>query len=85
MVSLNGDPLKQKFDIDLWWAPDRDLEKTGQFAQSAAPNPPDVAPGDPAAGIFTAIRKSLGLRLQPHKQHVEFLVVDRLEHFPVSN
>ncbi len=72
--------LKQKFYIDLSWAPGP------EGAVIAPPGAPiATAPGDPGADLFTAIRNSLGLRLQPHKQQVEFIVIDHLERVPAAN
>lgn len=42
----------------------------------------DTSPGDP---IFVAIEKQLGLRLRPHKQTIEVLVVDQAVRVPVEN
>jgi uncharacterized protein (TIGR03435 family) len=78
--------LKGKYDVDLWWVPTRDLEQIGSFAQTSAPGRPadDAAtpvPNAPTVDIFTAIR-SLGLRLEPRKQQVEFLIIDHIERTP---
>jgi uncharacterized protein (TIGR03435 family) len=81
--------LKGKYDVDLWWVPNRDLEQIGSFAPaSAGPRPADDAaigpPNAPAVDIFTAVR-SLGLRLEPRKQQVDFLVIDHIERTPTEN
>lgn len=72
--------LKPKYDINLWWSADRGPE-SGSFAQSPAVN----VPVDPADDIFAAIRNSLGLRLQPRKEQVEFVVIDHIDRVPVAN
>jgi hypothetical protein len=43
----------------------------------AFPNPP--------ADLFTAIRHSLGLRLEPRKEPVEVLAIDHIERVPTGN
>jgi uncharacterized protein (TIGR03435 family) len=35
--------------------------------------------------MFTAIRDSLGLKLEPRKQPVETLVIDHIERIPTAN
>jgi uncharacterized protein (TIGR03435 family) len=54
------------YDFSLNWAP--------------ANIQPDTA--DPQPSIFTAIQEQLGLRLQPGKGTVDFLVIDRAERPP---
>jgi uncharacterized protein (TIGR03435 family) len=39
----------------------------------------------PTADLFTAIRDSLGLRLEPRKEPVEVLVIDHIERVPTEN
>jgi len=39
----------------------------------------------PAADVFTAVRESLGLRLEPRKEQVDVVVIDRVERIPVEN
>jgi uncharacterized protein (TIGR03435 family) len=41
-------------------------------------------PNAPTVDIFTAIR-SLGLRLEPRKQQVDFLLIDHIERTPTEN
>lgn len=67
--------LTGTYDIDLSWAPDQAFE--------AHPNA-DVPPAS-AAGLFTAIRESLGLRLESRKEPVEVLVIDHIERVPTGN
>lgn len=45
---------------------------------------PDDRSNDDRPSIFTALREQLGLRLEPSKGPVEFLVIDRVEH-PADN
>jgi uncharacterized protein (TIGR03435 family) len=81
--------LKGKYDVDLWWAPNRDFEPSGSFGQTSATGRPAddvvaVMPNAPTVDIFTAIR-SLGLGLEPRKQQVDFLVIDHIERTPTEN
>ena len=69
VTGLNG-----TYDIDLTWAAD----------QSGTPAP-DGAATDPAASVFTAIRESLGLKLEPKKLPVEIVVIDHLDRLPSEN
>ena len=46
-----------------------------QWAEAGAPGEPE----DSGNSIFTAIQEQLGLRLQPSKGPVQFIVIDRVE------
>lgn len=68
---------KGAFDFELKWTPD---------AQSA--RPPATPAGtiaDEPPSLFTAIQEQLGLRLEPAKAPVEYLVVDHAERIPTDN
>jgi uncharacterized protein (TIGR03435 family) len=39
---------------------------------------------DPVNGIFTAVQEQLGLKLESVREHLEFLIIDSLEH-PTEN
>lgn len=78
--------LKGTYDIDVSWAPDRAFEPMDEFARANAEAHPGVNPAPaPAAGLFTALRESLGLRLESRKQPVDILVIDRIERVPTEN
>jgi len=78
--------LKGKYDIDLSWKPDPTFEQLGGYAAAyAAEHPGAELPPGPAADFFTAIRESLGLRLEPRKEPVEMLVIDHIERVPTGN
>ena len=55
--------LKGFFDLTLDWTPD-----------TARPSPNDTGPS-----IFTALQEQLGLKLEPRKLPVEFIVIDHVE------
>jgi uncharacterized protein (TIGR03435 family) len=78
--------LKGTYDIDLSWAPDPALERSGPYAGAFADAHPNAdLPPSPPADLFTAIRESLGLRLEPRKEPVEVLVIDHIERVPTEN
>jgi uncharacterized protein (TIGR03435 family) len=66
--------LKGEYEINLSWDANRGA------AQTASSD----AAGDPGADIFTAVRESLGLRLEP-KKTLEVLVIDHIERVPTGN
>jgi uncharacterized protein (TIGR03435 family) len=69
--------------------PDRTFEKAGQFAQATADHSGSALPeaSVPAGvpNIFTAIRETLGLRLEPRREQVETVVIDHIERVPAEN
>jgi uncharacterized protein (TIGR03435 family) len=78
--------LKGTYDIDLSWTSDPAFEKSGPYAGAFAYAHPNAdLPLSPAADLFTAIRDSLGLRLEPRKEPVEVLVIDHIERVPTEN
>jgi len=69
--------LTSKYDIDLSWTPDPAFEPgRGNDAASAS---------SPAASLFTALRESLGLRLERRNVQVEAVVIERIERVPTDN
>ncbi len=83
--------LKGKYDIDISWVPDRSVEKMGKFAQDHAATHSDAADNtaslstDTGDDLFTAVRNSLGLRLDPRKEPIEVIVIDHIEQIPTEN
>ena len=78
--------LEGRYDIDLSWAPDRAFEPMGNFARAAEAAQPDAGiPSAPGPDLFTAIRQSLGLKLEHRKEPVRTLVIDRIERVPTGN
>ena len=67
--------LTGNFDIDLDWTPDQPLPAGA----------PALPPTDPnGAGLFTALREQLGLRVEPTKNSIDIVVVDYAE-YPTEN
>jgi uncharacterized protein (TIGR03435 family) len=75
--------LKGTYDIDLSWAPDRGIDRPSSSAVPADPG--GELPTAPTATVFTAIRDSLGLRLEARNEPVEMLVIDHVERVPIEN
>lgn len=75
--------LPSKYDIDVTWTPDPTIDPLGPFAQQAAPPAPSTPSGAP--NLFTALRDTLGLKLESRNQPVDFLVIDRIDRTPVEN
>jgi len=79
------------YDIDLSWAFDPNVERRSapgtSFADAteASGNTGLDLPAAPTATIFTAVRDSLGLRLEARKEPVEILVIDHVERVPTEN
>jgi len=69
--------LTGNFDIDLDWTPDQQV-----------PAPPAGAPSPPidlnGAGLFTALREQLGLKVESTKNSIDIVVVDYAE-YPTEN
>jgi len=65
------------------------LTEEYEFAVSWIPRPPGAdrtAVEDPAGpDLFAAVQQQLGLKLEPKKGPIEFLVVDRAEKIPTAN
>jgi uncharacterized protein (TIGR03435 family) len=64
--------LEGRYAFHLEWAPERG---------------PATEPGDAPSGrsIFAAIQEQLGLRLEPGKENMDLLVVDKAQKEPTSN
>jgi hypothetical protein len=58
-----------RFSIQLEWVLD--------IAQQAGAPGPETS--DPGASLFTAVQEQLGLKLEPHRSDVEFLVIDSVQ------
>jgi uncharacterized protein (TIGR03435 family) len=67
--------LEGTFDFELDWTPELPVPADAPLAPPADPNGPSV---------FTAVKEQLGLKLEPRKQPVDILIVDRAER-PTAN
>jgi uncharacterized protein (TIGR03435 family) len=80
--------LTGTYGIDFAWATDPTIERVaspGTFSADSAPDAKTDLPAAPTANVFTALRESLGLKLEPRQAPVEILVIDRVERIPTEN
>jgi uncharacterized protein (TIGR03435 family) len=79
----NATGLTGKYDVDLSWARDAAFapRQPGAPASATAAEPP--LPERP--NLFTALRESLGLKLERHNVEVQYVVVDHIEREPIEN
>jgi uncharacterized protein (TIGR03435 family) len=76
--------LTGKYDIDLTWARDPALARRDPAASASAPPGADI-PAPEGPSLFTALRDSLGLRLERRNVQVQFVVIDHIERIPTEN
>ena len=78
--------LTGKYDIDLTWAPDPALGPRAVDPTASAATPPGAdLPAPEGPSLFTALRDSLGLRLERRNVQVQFVVIDHIERIPTEN
>ena len=77
--------LTGKYDIDLTWTPDKAFEPGTAVATASAATPPGADIPAPEANLFTALRESLGLKLEHRNVQVQFVVIDHIERIPTEN
>jgi uncharacterized protein (TIGR03435 family) len=78
--------LTGKYDIDLTWTPDKASEPRAFDATASAATPPGAdIPAPEGPSLFTALRESLGLRLERRNVQVQFVVIDHIERIPTEN
>jgi uncharacterized protein (TIGR03435 family) len=77
--------LTGSYDIDLTWAPDKAFEEGAVDATASAATPPGADIPAPEAHLFTALRVSLGLKLERRNMQVQFVVIDHIERIPTEN
>jgi uncharacterized protein (TIGR03435 family) len=82
--------LKGTYDIDLAWMPDPGIDRSPSAASftavtAALGDTRSDLPGAPTATLFTAIRDSLGLKLESRSEPVEMLLIDHVERVPTGN
>ena len=76
--------LTGKYDIDLAWRRDLTFAPREPAASVATPPGADIsAPEGPS--LFTALRESLGLRMERREVEVQFVVIDHIERIPTEN
>lgn len=72
--------LTGQYDFKLQWTPDTNQGGPESLGLPPDPNYVPPQPADPnGPSIFTAIQEQLGLRLEPAKGPVEFVVIDSAE------
>jgi uncharacterized protein (TIGR03435 family) len=76
--------LKGTYDIDLSWG-EPDAGNDAAATHSSSADSRAGLPTDATDNIFTSIRDLLGLRLEPHKQQVEVVLIDHIERVPTAN
>jgi uncharacterized protein (TIGR03435 family) len=69
--------LRERFDLDLAWAPDQLPSAPESLSTPEAPAGARVASNAPS--IFTAVREQLGLSLEPARGDVDLFVIERAE------
>jgi uncharacterized protein (TIGR03435 family) len=75
-----------KYGIDLTWTPGKAFEPRAVDATASTATPPgaDTFPCLKPTS-FTALRESLGLKLERRNVHVQFVVIDHIERIPTEN
>ncbi|MEO8597684.1 MAG: TIGR03435 family protein [Candidatus Solibacter sp.] len=76
--------LAGKYDIDLTWAREPGLAPREPTASASALPAADI-PAPEGPSLFTALRDSLGLRLERRNVPVRFVVVEHIERTPTEN
>jgi len=75
--------LDGKYEIELSWAPAQPL---GSGTTATSEGIVGVGqPSTPAVDLFSAVRESLGLRLEPRRTSADILIVDHIERVPTEN
>jgi len=69
--------LQGAFNLALKWAPENAQARPAENAGAPLADTPPK--------LFTAIQEQPGLKLEPRKAPVEFLVTDRAENVPTEN
>ena len=86
--------LTARYDFTLDFAPDANAvaSKLMMSRDGMMPLPPGgdalpaaSAPESDAETIYSAVQKQLGLRLEPQKAEIDFLVIDHVERTPAEN
>lgn len=77
--------LAGKYDIELSWTPDPALGPKAVDSNASAATPPGADIPAPEPNLFTAIRESLGLKLERRSVQIRFVVIDHIERIPIEN
>jgi uncharacterized protein (TIGR03435 family) len=77
--------LKGEYEIDLSWSAGPALEQRETTGAAAESRMQGDGPATPMGDLFSAVRESLGLKLEARKTPVEFLVIDHIERVPTEN
>lgn len=72
-------------NVDRPVTDDTGIEGEYSFSLEWVPEPSAAAGDDALPSIFTALQEQLGLKLEPEKGPVEYLVIERAEKKPVAN
>jgi uncharacterized protein (TIGR03435 family) len=62
--------LADRYDFTVQWVPDRPVRPAGGPEEATPPEGPT---------IFVALKEQLGLRLDPAKGPVEYLIIDKID------
>ncbi len=79
----NATGLTGKYDIDLTWTRDAAFAPKDPGAPAAAPVAEAALPERP--NLATALRETLGLKLERRNVQVQYVVVDHVERDPTEN
>jgi uncharacterized protein (TIGR03435 family) len=77
--------LAGQYDVDLTWVPDQDFEPRAADSPGPASTPPSAGSDPSGASLFSALRESLGLRLERREISEKYLVIDKIERLPTEN
>jgi uncharacterized protein (TIGR03435 family) len=77
--------LTGKYDIDLAWTPDNVFEPGAGDATASAATPPGAGMPAPQPNLLSALRESLGLKLERRNVQVQFVVIEHIERIPTEN
>ncbi len=77
--------LTGKYGIDLSWAPDPAFEPRPVDGSTSAAASGAGSPAAPEANLFTALRESLGLKLERRNVPVGIVVIEHIERVPTEN
>jgi uncharacterized protein (TIGR03435 family) len=72
-------------NVDRPVTDDTGLDGSYSFSLEWSPHESAIPAENPLPSIFGAVQQQLGLKLQPEKGPVEFLIVDSAEKTPVAN